>query len=1146
MTLGLRLTRRHGMWSSWVGERSGPPSRRGLAPAIVFSFTIAILAGLVGCSPQAPGFADADEGDDELIDAPLAVDADLDRDDDGIEDTADNCADDANPNQENADADSQGDICDPDDDNDTILDTDDNCPLVANTDQLDTNGDGTGNACTDDADGDGDLDAVDNCPLVANADQLDTDNDLMGNACDTDDDGDTVLDTVDNCPIDANTPQDNHDTDPLGDACDDDDDGDGDLDVADNCPIVANPDQANSDTDTLGDVCDPDDDGDTVLDGADNCPLDSNPSQADSDGDGDGTAVAGTYVLRPVPATVAIAGDDAVSPPIAIGFPFEFYGQTYTSINVSTNGFVTVGDTSNGCCAGGPIPSATAPNGVIALYWIDLNQSSGGSITWGLQGTAPNRELVVSWNAVPHFSGGLPVTGQIVLHETTSLIELVCATCTTNGGIHTQGAESADGLSGVGLAGRIATSFSATNDAVIIDTHIDPDGFGDACDVCPGVYDPLQADGDGDGAGNLCDVCLTVSDPLQTDGDTDGRGDACDNCPAIANPGQADFNNDNQGDVCDDTDSDTVFDATDNCRLVSNTAQTNGDGDTIGDVCDNCPAVTNQNQADGDGDMIGDACEDSDGDGVLDVVDNCPAIANTNQADGDGDSIGDVCDPDLDNDTILNAVDNCPLVANTNQANFNLDGEGDVCDDTDSDTVFDDADNCRLVSNLDQADSDGITGAGDGHGNACDNCPFISNPTQADGNNNGIGDACDGNACATPVADGCGPVELCGNGVDDNCDSATDENCACTPGSVQACFRGQPGRRNVGACTDGSQVCNVAGTSWGACVDGVSPSAEVEDNLDNDCDSCVDDGATGTVGLACPAPGSMPGGNPFDNYVIDGTQFFSGTVTTWRWEVVGGPCDRLFATTTNPLRQTFTLTGQGTSSLTLRPQLSGDYTVRVFITLPSGEVLTCTFIIKISSPGLRVETCSDRSGATDIDLHMHRPGTTTDWFSATDDCYYSNCKSGSATPPNWSFPNSPLSECVGGPEGAGWQTLGYCRNPRLDIDSISNNGVPENINVDNPANAQTFRVMTHYYSGTGVVRPMVNVYCAGVLRGSYGGPTNELTNFDTSGSTTGDIWRVVDATVSVNGSGVTTGCTLTPLHPPAQSTGYWVTNDRTY
>jgi len=60
-----------------------------------------------------------------------AIDTDLD----GIDDTLDNCPENANPNQEDIDNDDIGDVCDDDNDNDGILDDLDNCPLIANPDQ---------------------------------------------------------------------------------------------------------------------------------------------------------------------------------------------------------------------------------------------------------------------------------------------------------------------------------------------------------------------------------------------------------------------------------------------------------------------------------------------------------------------------------------------------------------------------------------------------------------------------------------------------------------------------------------------------------------------------------------------------------------------------------------------------------------------------------------------------------------------------------------------------------------------------------------------------------------------------------------------------------------------------------------------------
>jgi hypothetical protein len=1065
------------------------------------------LALSVGCSDGPAPITDASIADSRPIDAGVT-----DRDSDGVLDADDNCPDDANAGQEDLDGDDAGDACDPDDDGDGVVDGSDNCPTTANPGQADADSDGTGDACdSGDADGDGVIDSDDNCPTTPNAGQEDADSDGLGDACETDDG-----------------------------------DGDGVIDADDNCPAVGNPTQTDSDADDLGDACDPDDDNDTLADASDNCPLVANPDQADGDQRPTPVAIPGTFALRPIPTEVAVAGDDVVSAALPIGFPFVFFGQTYTTFHTSTNGFISFADQGAGCCEGQALPSTATPNNLIALYWVDLNTGGGGTITYGVTGTAPNRTLVVSYNGVAHYSGsGQPVTGQILLHETSNEVEILCETCVTDGRPHTQGAENGDGTAAAFLAGRAGASWSATNDAVrILPASTAPDGIGDACDVCPTAIDPAQVDGDSDGDGDACDSCPTVANPSQTDGDSDGRGDACDNCPALANPDQADWNADGMGDACTDTDGDTVldladncpgeantdqadtdgiegggdgagdvcdncptvfnpdqadgdgdgigdvcadrdgdgvFDSDDNCPATANAGQADGDGDGDGDVCDNCPTVANPTQADGNGNGVGDACEDRDGDGTFDQVDNCPDLANPGQADADSDGLGDVCDPDRDGDGVANAADNCPDVANPGQANADMDPLGDVCDDSDGDGVVDATDNCRIVPNPDQRDGDGFEGGGDGVGTACDNCALVHNPGQADADSDGEGDACEGSTCTTPVADGCGATETCGNGVDDDCDGSIDENCACTPGAVQSCFRGPPGRRTTGSCLDGSQTCATSGLTWGPCVGGLSPAAETCDGLDNNCNGCVDDApGCGTIALACPSPGSLPDGAPFENYVIDGAGFFGGTVDAWAWDVTGGPCDQLFATTTSPVRQTFTLSGQTTSSLTLRPSLSGDYTVRARMTAGS-QVHVCTFIVHIANPGLRVEMCSDRSAATDVDLHLHRPGTTTDWFSATDDCYYSNCKAGSGNPPNWGYAVSPVIECAGGPEGPTWQSLGYCRNPRLDIDSISANGVPENINVDVPGNGETFRVMTHYYSGTGVVRPMVNIYCGGVL-----------------------------------------------------------------
>jgi YVTN family beta-propeller protein len=142
----------------------------------------------------------------------LPAHPDVDQDDDGVLDDADNCPTTPNANQADNDSDGAGDACDLDDDNDGVLDGGDNCPLIVNPGQQDLDHDGTGDACDGDLDGDGVANTVDNCPLIPNGDQLDFDGDGVGNACDGDLDGDGVPNGTDICaftpagtPVDAAT-----------------------------------------------------------------------------------------------------------------------------------------------------------------------------------------------------------------------------------------------------------------------------------------------------------------------------------------------------------------------------------------------------------------------------------------------------------------------------------------------------------------------------------------------------------------------------------------------------------------------------------------------------------------------------------------------------------------------------------------------------------------------------------------------------------------------------------------------------------------------------------------------------------------------------------------------------------------------------
>lgn len=147
--------------------------------------------------------------------------------------------------------------------------------------------------------------------------------------------------------------------------------------------------------------------------------------------------------------------DDTNFTALPIGFTFTFNNVDYTTFSVNANGFMVFGSTITSSYTS---LSTGASNNVVAALNGDLQgNTSTGELSYLLQGTAPNQTLTIQWKSYRHYAAtGDDYNFQIVLHETTNVIDVVYGTFVQNATARTRQ---------VGLRGEANTIFNSRNSA---------------------------------------------------------------------------------------------------------------------------------------------------------------------------------------------------------------------------------------------------------------------------------------------------------------------------------------------------------------------------------------------------------------------------------------------------------------------------------------------------------------------------------------------------------------------------------------------------------------------------------------------------------------------------------------------------------
>lgn len=178
------------------------------------------------------------------------------------------------------------------------------------------------------------------------------------------------------------------------------------------------------------------------------------------------TPVTGGTVLGTATGNTSTTNLNSAIYPVTLPFAFQFNGQSYSALNVSTNGFITFGATTPIASYSTPISGSTAYEGAVSAFGRDISSffnvaGQTGDIRWETIGTAPNREVVIQWTnfrptSVATITTVYSFSFQIRLQETSNKVAVVYSS-----GSYLVGSTSySSAVNQVGLRGATNTDFN--------------------------------------------------------------------------------------------------------------------------------------------------------------------------------------------------------------------------------------------------------------------------------------------------------------------------------------------------------------------------------------------------------------------------------------------------------------------------------------------------------------------------------------------------------------------------------------------------------------------------------------------------------------------------------------------------------------